>query len=443
MLTFAALRFVRRGRQHIGLMSNAPSHLPHVLGLLDIGTFKTVCLMLAADAYEPGYRVIGVGHQRSRGLKASVIVDADAAEETLRSTVTQAEHMAGRSLENVIVAAACGRLMSTHVAAGLDLVAADGKSRSVTATDIDRLIAAGRTHAERDDRAVLNVNAIAAHLDGTALPHMAVGDSGRRLSVDVHAIAVDRAPLRHLMHVVERCHLNVIAMAPSPMAAAFGVTSPVERQGRVAVIDLGAGSTGLAVFMAGAPVLAHVFPIGGNHLTFDLMRALGTSFTEAERIKKNYAIEGTAHAARDDAIAYLGHENTHAEADQATTKQVTRADIFTILTSRLDAVLRQVLLRLDQFALSRELSCDVVLTGGGSLLQGLPELAAAVLGRPVRLGTPGTDGVMPRALGQPAFATAAGLEHFARRADLGLRFDIADRRSIRMTTTGTNLRHSF
>jgi cell division protein FtsA len=424
-------------------MSNAPPYLPHVLGLLDIGTFKIVCVMLAADAQVPGYRIIGVGHQRARGLKASVIVDADAAEETLRAAVTQAEHMAGQTLENVIVAAACGRLMSTHVAAGLDLAAAAPSGRAVTAADIDRLLAAGRTHAERDDRAVLNINVIAAQLDGTPISQLEIGASGQRLSVDVHAVTVDRSPLRHLMHVVERCQLNVLAIAPSPIAAALAVTSFDERQARVIVIDLGAGSTGLAVLMAGAPVLAHVFPIGGNHLTFDLMRALGTSFTEAERIKKNYAMQGSAHAARDDAIAYLGHDNTHAEADQATTKQVMRADISQILTSRLDALLRQVLLRLDQFAPLSVLNCDVVLTGGGSLLQGLPELAATVLGRPVRLGMPTADEFLPKALSQPAFATAVGLEHFARHTDLGLRFDIADRHMTRTGTSGTNLRQSF
>ena len=283
-----------------------PPALPTVFGLLDVGTFKIVCLVMVRTG--DNYRLAGFGHQRSRGLKASVVVDADAAEDAVRAAIAQAEHMAGVTVEDVVISAACGRLMSTHLAAGLDLDGSDAAGRTVEPADIDRLLAAGRAHAERDDRAALGINALSARLDGIPLPALGVGVFGRRLSLDVHTVSVDRAPLRHLIHVAERCQLRVTAVAPAPLAAALAVTTAEECRDGIAVVDFGAGSTGLAVFTNGNLVCAHVFPIGGNHLTFDLMRALNTTVTEAERIKKNYAIQSPAHSTADEVVLYQPRE---------------------------------------------------------------------------------------------------------------------------------------
>ncbi len=425
-------------------MSFAPSHLPHVFGLLDIGTSKIVCLMLehVSAPDERPYRIIGFGHQRSRGLKASVIVDADAAEDAVRTTVAQAQHMAGVGLEHVVIAAACGRLMSTHVAAGLTLAPPNFPGRRIAQSDVDQVLEAGRTHAERDDRAVLNLNTLGARVDHRPHSGDVTGASGYHLSLDVHAVAADRAPLQHLLHVVERCQLHVMAIAAAPLAAAYAVTTPEQRHAGTVVIDMGAGSTGLAVFVAGALVCAHVVPIGANHLTFDLIRALGISHTEAERIKKNYAIEALAHATQSETTIDLAHGATNAEAVSASIKQVTRADISKIFTSRLDGLFRQLGHRIEQLALPQPQHGDVVLTGGGSLMSGLPSLAAAVLARPVRIAAPGPHCALPASLQHPTFATAAGLESIAVNAALGLRLDTRTP-PVRFKANGTGLRQSF
>ena len=391
-------------------MSIASPDLPSILGLLDVGTSKVVCLVLAR-CHNAAYAVAGLGHQRSRGLKASVIVDADAAEDAIRATIAQAEHMAGTRIEDVVIAAACGRLTSTHLAAGLDL-----HGRAVTANDMDRLLHAGRSHAERDDHIALHVNHLGIRIDGNAVGHDSIGRAGRRLEVDVHALSADCAPIRNLLHVIERCQLRTAAILPAPLASALAVTTAEDRHRGVTVIDFGAGTTSLAVFSGGYPAAAHVIPIGSNHVTYDLMRALGTSIAEAERIKKKCATLIVAHPAAEAPVPYLSAGDDH-----ASSKQATRADITTILTSRIDALLRQISERLHQAAIPSRSCGDLVLTGGGSLLDGLAERASTILGRPARLAAFLTSGFMPAAVLQPAFATVIGLESMTRDRRLGLR----------------------
>ncbi len=401
-------------------MHPVPTHTPDVIGLLDVGTAKIVCVMLARDP-SGAQRMIGLGHQRSRGLKASVIIDADAAEDAVRAAVSQAEQMAGVRLEDVVMSAACGRLASTHLAAGLDLA-----GRAIVAADIERLLDAGRTHADQDDRAALHIEPVGVRLDGHPVAGRVVGRSGDRLALDVHLVAADRAPLRHLIHVAERCHLRVAALAPSPFASGIAVTTREERAEGIMVIDCGAGTTGLALFAGGAFAGAHVLQVGGNHLTYDLTRALGVALNEAERIKKNYAMEGFAHAAPDQRTASSDASATDpGSSDQTSPQPVTRAAITTLLTSRLDALFGQILQRLQRAGVPERAISRVALTGGGSLLPLLAERAAAVLGRPVRVATILQPGGWPEALLQPAFATVAGLQQIAGNPALGLRLAVA------------------
>ena len=418
-------------------MSSALQSLPHVFGLLDVGTAKIVCLMLARNKLA-GATLIGVGHQKSRGLKAGVVVDADAAEEAVRAAIAQAEDMSGETLDSVIVAAAAGRMASVHVAARLEL-----GGRQVSQLDLDDLIDAGRQYAQRNDRAALHVNSIAVRLDGAMLPGHALGASGQQLSLDVNAVAADRGPLRHLLHLIERCHLQVLAIAPAPLASALAVTTEAERQRGALVIDFGAGTTGIALFVDGMLVAVHVIPIGSNHLTYDLSRALGTSLEEAERIKKKCAILPDAHTALDDTVTYQQRSDDPADPQQVPTKSVTRADISTILTSRADALLLQVLQRLEPLALAPQRYGEAILTGGGSLLGGLAAHASNALGLPVRQGAPLSHGSLPPALRHAAFTTASGLEAIAASPNLGCRFNPAPLRSMATTGGGSWARPSL
>ena len=421
-----------------------PPSQPPVLGLLDIGTSKIACLMVSripdALSGRDNTTVIGFGHQKSRGLKAGVIVDAEAVEDAVRATVAQAEHMAGVTLEDVILSAACGRLHSTHIAGNLQLDAETGRGRSVDARDIERLVEAGRAHIEGDDRAVLNANAIGCRVDDRYVSGLAIGATGRKVSLDVHVVSADRAPVRHMLHAAERCQLRVIAIAAGPLAGALAVSTIEERQLGIAVVELGAGTTGLTVFAHGNLVCAHVFPIGSNHLVFDLMRVLNIGITEAERIKKNYAIQSLAHPPSDETVLFQPRGDDHAKTTAVQTKQVTRATISDILTKRLSSLFGMVRPRLDQFAGAPVDDSTVILTGGGSLLSGLPGIATSSLGRHVRVGAPLAHTILPHALLHPAFATIAGLEIIARDPNSGLRLENLN---ATVATGAPMLRRSF
>ncbi len=394
-------------------------HPNQMLGLLDIGTAKVVCVLLLREP-SGAVRVIGLGHQRSRGLKASVIIDADAAEDSVRATVAQAEQMAGVRVDDVVMAAACGRLASNHLATGLDL-----HGRAVVAADFEKLRDAGRAHADQEDRAPLHLEVMGARLDGHPVAGAVIGRQGQRLTLDIHLVSADRAPLRHLIHIAERCNLRVLAMAPAPLASAIAVTTPLERTQGVIVLDCGAGTTGLSLFSGGACVGVHVLQVGGNHLTYDVTRAFGLPLNEAERIKKNYAINELAHAVPEQRSALKHADAARPAGDvHASSKQVTRAAMITMFTTRVDALLQQIVQRIQRSGIPAERLGHVVLTGGGALLPLLAERATLALGRPVRLGAPFALSGWPQALLQPAFATVAGLQQVALYPALGLRLAV-------------------
>ncbi len=400
-------------------MHIAPHSSHQIVGLLDIGTAKVACAMLLGEP-DGAMRVIGFGHQRARGLKASVVVDADAVEDSVRAAVSQAEQMAGVKLDEAVMSVACGRLGSAHLGVGLDVPA-----RVVQAADIDKLFDAGRRHAAEEDRAVLHLEALGVRLDGYPIAGPVIGRSGRRLELDLHVVSADRAPLQHLIHIAERCHLRVAALAPSPLVSGLAVTTPDERAKGVIVIDCGAGTTGLALFSGGLCVGAQVLQVGGNHLTYDLTRTLGTTLTEAERIKKNYDRDGFAHATLVQRSASTDVDTVPAGDVHAIPKQVTRAAISSILTSRVDALLQQIAQRIQRAGVPAQQLRQVALTGGGSHLPLLAVRAATILGRPVRVAAPLQSGGWPPSLLQPAFTTVVGLHSIAVHPGLGLRMALA------------------
>ncbi len=318
-----------------------------VLGLLDIGTSKVCCLIAVADPSAappdgPGgempYRVAGIGHQRSRGVKAGVIVDLDEAEQAVRAAVGQAERMAGFRLDEVVLGVSCGRLRSRHFAAHAEI--ATGK---VLDSDIRRLMAAGRAYPERDGRLAVYFDRLAYRLDGAPGARDPNGMACRRLSADFHAVTADEAPLRNLLLLVERCYLGVAGTIPSPLASALAVTSGEERQLGITCLDIGAGMTGIAVFADRQFLFTDTVPVGGNHLTFDIARELRTPLAEAERIK---ALYGTLVSARSDEHEVITYPL--AGEDEPALHHTTKARLRSVLQPRIEGLLALVKERLQR-----------------------------------------------------------------------------------------------
>lgn len=375
-----------------------------IVGLLDIGTSKVACIIAALDAPErPGEsrraRVLGVGHLRSRGIKAGVIVDLAEAEATVRAAIAQAERTARLTLEEVFVSVSCGRLQSSNFSASIDIAGG-----VVRADDIERLMAGGHAFAEREGRTLIHLNRIGFRVDGAAGSHDPRGMAASRLSADLHTVAADEAPVRNLMLVVERCYLNVRALIATPYASALAATSEEERRLGVTCIDIGGGTATVAAFADGHFIHAATVPVGGHHITLDIAQSLQTPLAEAERIKTLYGAMVVAQSDEFETFSYA-----LAGEEEGARGQASKAQLAGIIRPRVAGILGMVRERMDKAGVSSFAGERVVLTGGASALVGLGEFAANTLGRPARVASPMPSIGLPSSVGSPAFSTVAGL----------------------------------
>lgn len=392
-----------------------------MVAALDIGTSKVACLIarLKPAASQDILRrrshaveLIGIGHTKARGMKSGTVIDLGEAEEAVRQAVAAAERMAKLELDAVVVSASAGRIASELYAATVHV-----NGPTVDNSDIGRVLAAGTRHSLSEGRVVLHSLPIGYAVDDTRGVREPRGMLASRLGVDMHVVTADATALRNLMLAVEHCHLSVGAMAASPYVAGLAVIADDEADLGSAVIDVGAGTTTMAVFSGGHFVHADGFAVGGHHVTTDLARGLSTSIADAERIK---TLHGSVLASPSDerdlitvaAMSEGSHEPPHI---------VSRAAMIGIIKPRVEEILEMVRDRLADSPLAADPRGRIVLTGGACQLTGFPELATRILARQVRIGKPVGIGGLPDAARSPAFAVAAGmlvypqlayLEHF-------------------------------
>jgi cell division protein FtsA len=397
------------------------------IGLLDVGTSKTACLIVAAPPPRAsvaqalsGARVLGCGVAPTRGLKAGVVVDLEAVEHAVRAAVAEAEQMANSELAEVVVAVACGRVTSSTLAAEAGISA-----RVVSDADIERLAAAGRSFAARDGRTLLHMNCLSYSLDGAADIADPRGLAASKLGAALHIVSADDAPLQNLLQSLARADLAPAGLAPAPVVSGLAATSPQERQQGVLAIDLGAGTTGLAVFADGQVIATHVIPVGGYHATLDIARVRQTSVAEAERIKTEY---GTlAQSGADDAMVAYAPVGDDAGAEVSAQRHASVAQLRELLARRVTDQFNVIARRALDMGCPPPPMGRVVLTGGASQLEGLSECVAAILGRPVRIARmPELPGLPPQ-WSRGAFSTALGLMHVAFNPSVGVRREEAAR----------------
>lgn len=368
-----------------------------VMGVLDIGTSKIACLIASAEP--SGVRILGVGHHRAEGVKGGVVIDLDRAEQAARAAIAQAERMAGLELAEVTVSVSCGRLRSHNFSAKVPIA-----SGVVSDADIDRLMSAGHAYAERDGRALVHMNEVALRLDGAPGSQDPRGLAARELAYDLHAVTADEAPLRNLLMVVRRCYLEAASHVPAPYASALAVATEDERRLGVTVVDIGAGTTSLAMFSEDRFLYAGAAPMGGTQITFDIARALHTPLVEAERIKALYGTVVCAPSDEHDAFTYPS-----AGDDEGILFHMTKAELAEVIRPRVTALGHHIRQRLEECEMTAYAGRCLVLTGGTSQLTGLAGLLASELGRPVRVAGPQAMSGLPPAFSSPAFSTVIGL----------------------------------
>jgi cell division protein FtsA len=419
-----------------------------VVAGLDIGTSKIVCMIARLEPQAPqdvlrrrshGVRVLGFSHTAASGMKAGGVVDLIEAEEMVSQAIDIAESGAGVQLESVVVSLSGGRLGSERFIASIELA-----GNTVGDGDIARVLGAASRHSVRDGRAVLHCLPTGYSLDATSGIREPRGMLGRRFGVDMHMVTADGATVRNLMLTIERSHLAVEALVASPYMAGLSVLADDEADLGAACIDLGAGTTTLAVFSGGRFVHADGFALGGAHVTMDLARGLNTRIADAERIKAIYGSVLTGGTDERDMISVPPVGDDEREPPQF----VSRETLVRIVKPRVEEILEMVRDRLAASPFAAEPRARVVLTGGASQLAGIADLAARILRRPVRIGRPLGLAGLPEAAKGPAVAVAAGLLVYPQAAHLE---HFEPRRTRRlmtgtggyMTRVGRWLRESF
>lgn len=400
--------------------------------VLDIGSSKVVCAIARLRPIDtsqmlPGrthtVELVGFGHHRSRGIKSGTIIDMDAAEQSIRLAVDAAERMSGLTVESLIVNITAGRLTSEAYAAS---VAIDG--HEVEDVDIRRVLEAGSAHSLRDGRSVVHSLPVGFSLDDATSIRDPRGMLGEMLSVDMHVVSADSAPIRNIILCVERCHLHVDAIVATPYASGLSVLVDDESELGACVVDCGGGTTSLAVFQHGRFVHADAIPVGGHHITTDIAMGLSTPIAQAERLK---TLHGSPLPCPSDEHEFLTVTQV---GDENEANQIPRSHLTRIIRPRVEEILEIVRDKLKASALLKEAGRCVVLTGGASQLTGLGEVARRILGRQVRIGRPlGVSGLAEAAKG-PAFAAVFGLTIYPQIAQI----EQIEPRRMRQLMTGTD-----
>jgi cell division protein FtsA len=371
-------------------------------GVLDIGSTKIACLIGRAET-DGRLRVLGFGWQRGRGVKAGGIVDLDEAERAIRAAVGQAEDMADIRLKSVTVNLSCGQPESR-----LFNVQWPVDGRAVTAEDVKRVVREARSRAAsagRENIHCLPLNFSTDETPGVTDPRGLFCDT---LTAQLHVVDAGQTALRTLAACLARCELDIAALVSAPLASGLATLVGDEREMGATVIDMGGGTTTIAVFAEGRLLHTAQLPAGGIHVTGDIARGLSTSLAHAERLK---ALYGNVHRSPDDEREMLPVPQVGEDEHQI--MKVPRSMLISVIRPRLEEIFELVKDRLETSGLGRAAGNRVVLTGGASQLGGVRELAAQMLERNVRLGRPAAMIGLPDAATVANFATLAGLLHFA------------------------------
>ena len=371
---------------------------------LDIGTTKIVCLVGEVASESGVIDIIGIGVQPSRGLRKGVVINIDATVASIRRAVEEAELMAGCEVSSVYAGIAGGHIRGFN-SQGVVAV----KDKEVRQGDIARVLDAARAINSPQDREILHVlpqEYIIDEQDGIREP---LGMSGVRLGAKVHIVSAAVSSAQNIIKCCARTGLSVADIVLEPLASAEAVLADEEKELGVALVDIGGGPTDVAIFSAGAIQHTSVIPLGGNHLTNDIAVGLRTPMQEAERIKIKYGSAQTALLDKDETIEV---PSVGGRAPRVLSRRI----LSEIVEPRVEELFQLVHREIQKAGQEDLLASGVVLTGGSTLLQGMPELAEEVLGLPVRRGLPRGVGGLVDVVNSPQYATAVGLLHYGARA---------------------------
>ncbi len=366
---------------------------------LDIGTTK-VCAVVAAIDELSRVNVLGVGVAESDGLNRGVVVNIDKTVTAVKFAIQEAERVAGVSVRSVIVGIAGDHVQSFQSRGVVTISNRDGE---ITQSDVDRLLEDTTHVAMPADREILHVIPQEFVVDGQDGVVDPVGMSGVRLEANVHIITGQVSAAKNIYRCVEKAGYEVADIVLEPLASSYAVLHPDEKEVGVAIIDIGGGTTDIAVFEDNTIRHTAVIAVAGSKVTDDVRRGLGVRLHHAEQLKRQFGLAVVDMVPQGEVIAIPGIGGREE-------KTVSRSTLAQIIQPRVEEILEIAAIEIKRSGYNRHLSAGVVLTGGGSLIPGMAELASHVLGMETRVGRPmGVEGGLVEEVDDPKYATGVGL----------------------------------
>ncbi|MBI4247090.1 MAG: cell division protein FtsA [Candidatus Rokubacteria bacterium] len=365
---------------------------------LDVGTTK-ICAVIAEQNPTVGIDVIGVGAAPSRGIRKGVVVNIDSTVEAIKQAMAEAEQMAGVEAAGVYAGIAGGHIRSIN---SRGVVAVSGKEREVSPADVERAVDAARAINLPQDREIIHVLPQSFTVDDADGIREPVGMSGVRLEVDVHVVTAAITSVQNVVRAVNRAGLAVHDIVLEPLASAESVLYADEKELGVLLIDIGGGTTDVALFRDGVVWHTAILALGGDHISNDIALGLRTPAADAEDLKRRYGCALTALVPAEETIDVpsVGGRKP---------RQLSRQILSEIIQPRVEEIFTLVARDLAKAGLLEAATAGVVVTGGTAIMEGVPELAEAVFDTPVRRGLPETVGGLVDVVKSPIYATGVGL----------------------------------
>jgi cell division protein FtsA len=386
----------------------------HAVVAVDLGTSK-VCTIVAEQLADGRMAILGVGLCPARGMAKGVITDLEEAASAVARSMERAERNSGYQLLSAYVSISGAHLHSTN---SRGIVGLPRERLEVSAAEVARVLDAASTAPAfaRDD--ILHVLPRTYTLDGQQGVADPIGMIGTRLEVEAHVVSGSTTAIHNVRRAMERAGVEIDELVPEPLAAAEAVLTAAEREMGVALVDIGAGTTDLAVYLEDAIWHTAVLPIGGNHLTNDLSIVLQVPFESAEQLKIAWgrALPDPALDPTDE-----GDDRLQVEGFEGTPRTVSRRTAQEVIEARLEQLLQLVQKELRASGYDGALPGGLVFTGGGALLPDLADLARQVTGLRARIGSPRRLAGLGDSLNGPAFATGVGLARWALRQQVPTR----------------------
>jgi cell division protein FtsA len=376
----------------------------------DIGTSK-ICVLVGEPTAAGTLDVIGKGAAANRGTRKGNIVNVDATIEAIKRAAEEAEIMAGVQIARAWVGVSGSNIRSFN---SRGVVAVAGKDREIGKDDVARVIDAARGVQIPQDHEVIHVVPREFAVDGQDGVADPVGMVGARLEADVHVVTAPVAVTQNIVTCMNKAGIEVVQLVLEQFAAAEAVLTADEKELGIALIDIGGGTTEVAVYQKGSIAHTAVIPIGGDHFTSDLAVVLRAPIADAERIKKKFGSALRSGVGEDEMVEVpmVGGRAP---------KLCPRTTLADILQPRAEELLGLVREDLSRLGLDGEIRSGVVLTGGGAELEGIVEIAEAVFEGPVRRGVPAGVGGLVDVISRPEWATATGLLLYGNRNKMARR----------------------